>query len=163
MPTGRFLLLAVLLTFGFGVLPLEDGPWRTAGKTALVLAAAVHVQRPENRRRLRTAAAEAATTAADPAPAAARPWLRPGQRRALLFGLAAAAGTATVLMLAVFDGARLREIFSLLDLLLRYAEVDAYLWLVSLALAGRSWRLELNRTRALRGNTRHAASSTAVD
>ncbi len=153
MNTARFVLLTVLISFGFGVLPLPDGPWRNAGKAALVLAAALYVTRPENRRRLRVAATVAA------APDQPAPRISPASsarrrtrlsRRTLLFALTGMAVTASLLGLAIFDSVRLREIFSLLDQLLRYPEVDAYLWLVSLAIAGRSWRLESNRTRALR-------------
>jgi hypothetical protein len=159
MGTGRFVLLVVLLTSGFGALPLPgDGPLRTAGKIALVLAAAIYVSRPENRRRVRAVAAASAGKSDTP------PTARHGEQRRTVFFLALAAVlTATLLALAIFDGPRLREIFSLLDALLRYPEVDAYLWLLSLAIAGRSWRLELNRTRALRRANRDPSPAGAVD
>lgn len=152
MSTRRFIAFALLITLGFGSLPAEGRGIRTTGKIALALAAVAFALRPESRRRM----AGAATSAIGSDDGG----LRKRPARLVVAGLALL--TAGMLALVVFDGARIGEILTLGDALLRYAEVDAYLWLVCLAIAGRSWRLELNRERTLRRTSGGTAPATAA-
>ncbi len=144
MSTRRFVLFAVLITLGFGLLPL-DGPARTTGKIALALAACLFAWRPESRRRMQAASAGVRT-----------------KPKRWIYGLVAGT-TGAMIALIVLDRARIGEILALADKLLLYVEVSAYLWLVSLAIAGRSWRIELARARAQSSRVApgDAASSTA--
>ena len=129
MSTRRFVAFVILITVGFGLLPF-DGTVRTAGKIALALAACLFAWRPEGRRRMNAATAGVK--------AKSKRWVY----------AFVALMTGAMIALVVLDSTRISEILTLGDKLLRYIEVDAYLWLVSLAIAGRSWRLELNDARA---------------